>query len=387
MQTRTKSNIDEITRQIGLRHRSPDHDLATARRSGTFSGILTDQLNDYLTNIHSGNAVLGYDQPISKQRLPTVTISRINEISPQLRLVEIDHDKVVALACFKPIFNVKLRVDDRVHLGSAFYCFWFEGAKIQCYYRCLWHRLYSLWIIGEYLNWTSESCVVDASVIKPSASICDPATTITGNSSCTSFSVSTGLKVSRMAKIRAYRLLNTAVSVSSPSWNSADCSTTSTSLEISLAVTSRPLACLALRWFSRRSSGQLAGSARCCSFSCWKRSSVSVLERLENWDSCALELVFDVKIEFEGGLLQMLGALTRGYDHEVGHLLGAFVGGLLAVCATQIEHLDVGHSKLLCDELQQRLQGVWRVGRKLGEGGLVEHGGFLWRLAQIPRRV
>ncbi|KAG7893600.1 hypothetical protein KL905_002272 [Ogataea polymorpha] len=98
MQTRTKSNIDEITRQIGLRHRSPDHDLATARRSGTFSGILTDQLNDYLTNIHSGNAVLGYDQPISKQRLPTVTISRINEISPQLRLVEIDHDKVVALA-------------------------------------------------------------------------------------------------------------------------------------------------------------------------------------------------------------------------------------------------------------------------------------------------
>ncbi|KAG7818139.1 hypothetical protein KL942_002759 [Ogataea angusta] len=97
-QTRTKSSIDEITRQISLRHRSSDEESATAVRSGTFSGILTDQLNDYLTNIHSANAVLGYDQPISKERLPTVTISRINEVSPQLRLVEIDQDKVVALA-------------------------------------------------------------------------------------------------------------------------------------------------------------------------------------------------------------------------------------------------------------------------------------------------
>ncbi|KAG7864991.1 hypothetical protein KL918_005117 [Ogataea parapolymorpha] len=32
-QTRTKSNIDEITRQISLRHRSPDNDMATARRT------------------------------------------------------------------------------------------------------------------------------------------------------------------------------------------------------------------------------------------------------------------------------------------------------------------------------------------------------------------
>ncbi|KAG7824591.1 hypothetical protein KL909_001813 [Ogataea angusta] len=34
-QTRTKSSIDEITRQISLRHRSSDEESATAVRSGT----------------------------------------------------------------------------------------------------------------------------------------------------------------------------------------------------------------------------------------------------------------------------------------------------------------------------------------------------------------
>ncbi|KAH3671829.1 hypothetical protein OGAPHI_000015 [Ogataea philodendri] len=218
------------------------------------------------------NAVLGYDQPLTTEKLSTVDILELGEVSPQLRIVRLDSNELVALACFKPSFNIKIKPNDHIHLGNAYYTISLPETNLKCYYRWNGANLrflkmdsYSLyrWLTWtEYLSSGFGFGSFELSLTKFSLSACEPAITNVGSNSVISFSVRIGLKVDRMCKIVLVRRLNTSVSEVSPSWNSADCKINSTSSAISRDVTRVPWACLVSRWFCTLSKGHAFGFSR-----------------------------------------------------------------------------------------------------------------------------